>query len=132
MKMLKCHNLSALREGRGWSLEPISSALLSRGSVKNVHLVSMQPGTVRGNHVHEKQVEWVIVFGGTCRVVADDGDGKREEMTVKPDDFVLFEITPGIAHSFKNVGKDVMYLLAFCDRPFSKDDPDRRTITLQE
>jgi len=48
MKLLKCNDLSALVEPRGWSVEPVSSALLESGRVKNVHLVSIEPGTVRG------------------------------------------------------------------------------------
>jgi len=126
MKLFKCKDLSALVEPRGWSVEPVSSALLESGRVKNVHLVSIEPGTVRGNHVHDRQVESVMVFGGRCLVAAEDASGNREEMTVEPNQFILFGIPPGVAHAFKNIGKNVMYLLAFCDTPYREDEPDRR------
>ena len=125
MKLLKHYNLSVLREERGWSFEPVTSEILSSGEVKNIHLVSMQPGTVRGNHVHHRQVEKVIVFGGRCLLVVEDDSGRREETTIESNQFILFEIPPGIAHVFKNIGDDVMYLLALCDRSHLKDAPDR-------
>ena len=124
MKLLKVHGLDARREKRGWSVEPAASELLGSGFVKNVHVVSMEPGTVRGNHVHAKQQEFVMVFGGRCLVVAEDENGKREEMTVEPDELLLFEIRPNIKHAFKNIDHHTMHLLAYTDTPYDRENPD--------
>lgn len=124
MKLLKEHRMAARREKRGWSVEPATSELLGSGFVKNIHVVSIEPGTVRGNHVHRRQREFVMVFGGRCQIVAEDENGEREETTVAPDALILFEIRPGIKHAFKNIDGHAMYLLAYTDTPYDKSAPD--------
>ncbi len=128
MKLLKCTALSALRQDRGWSVEPVASALLGAGGVKNIHLVSMQPGTIRGNHVHERQSEWVVTFGGRCLAAALDAQGRREERVFGPDELVLIEIPPGVPHAFKNTGREVGYLLALCSEPYIEENSDRKEV----
>ena len=105
-------------------MEPATSELLGSGVVKNVHLVSLEPGTVRGNHVHRKQLEHVMVFGGRCLIAAEDEKGVREEMVVEADDLMLFEIQPHIRHAFKNIGERTMFLIAYTDTPYNRDNPD--------
>jgi len=124
MKLLKMTRLDAKRETRGWSVEPAASAALRSGFVKNVHLVSLEPGATRGNHVHHKQLEFAMVFGGRCLVAAEDEKGRREEMIVEPDDLFLFEIQPNIRHAFKNIGERTMFLLAYTDTPYDHENPD--------
>ena len=97
MKLLKCTPLKALRQERGWSIEPVTSALLTTGGVGNIHLVSLEPGTIRGNHVHAKQSEWVVAFGGRCLAAALDADGRREERTFGPDELVAYRNSSGRA-----------------------------------
>jgi dTDP-4-dehydrorhamnose 3,5-epimerase-like enzyme len=124
MRLLKVTRLDAKREARGWSVEPAASAVLGSGFVKNVHLVSLEPGTVRGNHVHHKQLEFAIVFGGRCLVAAENEKGEREEMIVGPDDLLLLEMQPNIRHAFKNIGERAMFLLAYTDTPYDRENPD--------
>ena len=128
MKLLKCSPLKALRQERGWSIEPVTSALLTTGGVGNIHLVSLEPGTIRGNHVHAKQSEWVVTFGGECTAAALDAEGRREERTFGPDELVLIEIPPGVPHAFKNTGRETGYLLALCSEPYVKRNPDRKEV----
>ena len=130
MKLLKMRGLDARREQRGWSVEPATSELLGSGFVKNVHVVSMEPGTVRGNHVHAKQQEFAMVFGGKCLVVAENDKGEREEMTVEPGSLLLFEIQPNIKHAFKNIDNRTIYLLAYTDIPYDREAPDLEAVRI--
>ncbi len=123
MRLLKVHRLEAKRETRGWSVEP-AAELLASGFIRNVHVVSLEPGTVRGNHVHHRQQEFVMVFGGRCLVVAEDENGEREEMTVEPGEMYLFEIRPAVRHAFKNIDDHTTYLLACTDTPYDRENPD--------
>jgi dTDP-4-dehydrorhamnose 3,5-epimerase-like enzyme len=123
MKLLKVTRLEARREERGWSVEP-AAKMLAAGKLKNIHVVSMEPGTIRGNHVHSKQLEYAMVFGGRCLVAVENEAGEREQMIIGPDDLCLFEIQPHIKHAFKNIGEETMFLIAFTDTPYDHRKPD--------
>ncbi len=132
MKLLKIHEVEVMQDNRGWSLEPVNSSLLEGGGVKNIHIVSIEPGGIRGNHVHSEQTEWVLVFGGRCLVAAQDKSGLREEMIIETDRRVVLEIPPGVAHAFKNIGERTSYLLALCSLAYSHKNPDWQASALLE
>jgi dTDP-4-dehydrorhamnose 3,5-epimerase-like enzyme len=124
MKIFKATRLNAKREARGWAVEPATSEMLRSGRVRNIHMVSLEPGTIRGNHLHHKQLEFVVAFGGRCLVAAENEDGEREEMTIGPDDLILFEMQPNVRHAFKNIGDRTMFLIAYTDTPYDPQNPD--------
>ena len=101
---------------RGWGARPMEAAGLAGKTIGDVHVVSMNPGKVRGNHVHDG-TEWLLVFGGKLEIRSRPSDDAEVRMeTVDEEKPVLLEIPPGVRHSFKNVGGKTMYLLAFSDR----------------
>ena len=48
----------AWKDARGWVLNPLALAGLEGKPLGNLHVASMQPGAVRGNHVHGLAAEW--------------------------------------------------------------------------
>lgn len=117
--------LDAFRDARGWNTHPIPYELLERHVLDNVHIVSLEPGVVRGNHVHERQTEYVFIMGGPCRMAAHNlQTGETLERVVQSGDLLLFKVLPGIAHGFKNIGDKTIYALCFSDLRFDPGNPD--------
>lgn len=107
---------------RGFTAVPISNERLK--SIYNVHIVSLKPGSVRGNHYHERQTEQICVLGGPCKLVAVDSESdEKMELVFDGESCPLIIVPPRVIHALKNIGEETVYLLCYADRPH---DPDRQ------
>lgn len=113
------------RDARGWNIHPIDYALLEAGGVDNIHIVSMEPGAIRGNHLHRRQTEYVFIIGGPCLVAAKNPEtGEEFSIVVEQDDLHIFRASPGVAHAFKNVSGHTVYALCHSDLRFDPGNVD--------
>jgi len=123
-KEVKKLDLAGLNQGdRGWAMNPMAAAgagNLSRGAM---HLVSIRPGAVRGNHLHRNATEWILVFGGTGRLSwkCPEGSGIRE-FTIQGRGPELYQVPPGVDHAIANTSSDEIYALVFYDRDSPETD----------
>ena len=125
MEGLTITELEASRDARGWNTHPFDESALRAGTFANIHIVSMEPGTIRGNHKHIKQTEQVLIVGGPVLFVAEDAEtGERFERVFRPGEQLRITLAPGVAHAFKNVGAGVAYLLCASDVAFDPENPD--------
>lgn len=108
---------------RGFSAAPVGDEELK--SVYNLHIVSLKPGAVRGNHYHEHQTEWICVLGGPCKFVAVDREsGERMELVFDGESCPQIVVGPGVSHAAKNTGEEAIYLLCYADQPLDRENPD--------
>lgn len=109
---------------RGWGLRPAAAMPLPWDEVGECHVVSVRPGAVRGNHVHDRGTEWLLICGGPA-VVAWRPRGQDEpgRMELPGDAPVLLEIPPGMAHAVENVGAAPIHLVAFNDEAEPRTRP---------
>jgi len=115
MKEVEFINLEGViwEDSRGFSFFPLKG----RGAnpeqlTQNFHLVSLNPGTTRGNHLHPCQWEWLYPFHGTGLFRWEPRPGDLRESLVTGDR-VLIHIPPGIPHALHNPGPKPLYLLAW-------------------
>jgi dTDP-4-dehydrorhamnose 3,5-epimerase-like enzyme len=114
MGLIETVKLPIQSDERGWGISLSQSD--ERCFFPNLHLVSLNPGKVRGNHYHPLGTEYIMAFGGQCRLVAvDEKTGEREERIVSKDERVLFKIPPTIIHAVFNEGDKEAYLLCYYD-----------------
>ena len=117
--------LDGYRDARGWNTHPIPYELIEQHKLDNVHLVSLEPGAVRGNHAHKRQTEYIFIMGGPCRVAAlNKATAEISELVVQPGDMYLFKVGPGVGHGFKNISNQTIYALCFSDLRFDPANPD--------
>ena len=110
---------------RGWMINFIqNNQLLSSDDVKNVHLGTISPGSIRGNHYHKAQREWLFVFGGKALMAWSDGEQKKSQ-EVGDGEYFLFEIPPGTTHAVKNIDFKDIFVCAFADKVFNWNDYDQ-------
>ncbi|MEW6387270.1 MAG: cupin domain-containing protein [Thermodesulfobacteriota bacterium] len=80
--------------------------------LRSFHLVSIEPGQVRGNHLHPGHEEWLYPFHGIGVLQWEAPPGQVQERVVSGNR-ALVRIPPGVAHALKNPGLEILYLLAW-------------------
>jgi oxalate decarboxylase/phosphoglucose isomerase-like protein (cupin superfamily) len=116
------HTLDARRDERGWVVNPL--AVPDPGdALGHVHVASLAPGAVRGNHVHPDSAEYVLVWGGRAELAWESADGGLAVDKVGQDQLVVYEIPPGVAHAVTNTGDTEIYLMAYYFGPGEEEWP---------
>lgn len=102
---------------RGWGVRPVEGLPLEWEELEEMHVVSLRPGAVRGNHVHDEGTEWLLICGGPA-VAAWRAPGQESvgRMEVPGDTPVLLEFPAGTEHAVRNDGAAVIHLMGFTDR----------------
>lgn len=125
MSNFKTIHIEIQSDERGWIIEPIDNKELATGRIKNVHLASILPGTVRGNHFHMRKTEFALMIGSGCQFLSiDNSTAIEEHIMTDGSEPVLVRIPPKISHAFKNVGNSAIYLFCYSDQPFDPKNPD--------
>jgi len=84
----------------------------------------MEPGTIRGNHVHPNVTEWLLFCGGPILLVWQDPDSDTTRQTLVDNHHTLVIIPPGVKHAIKNIGEGILYLVAFRSPASSPSEPE--------
>lgn len=124
MRGVKIERLKRHQDPRGIVFEPLTAAMLRRGALVNVHVATMRPGAVRGNHRHLAATEYVC-FSGSIKLVVQDPKGRQEQIAFKESECVRLKIGPGIAHAFVNTGENDTFIVCFVDRCGAGDKKER-------
>lgn len=120
---LKSEHERVFADQRGWLASIINGNWPLGVEVKNIHVGSIEPGQIRGNHFHEGQREWMIIFGGQAVFYWRDEDGVGQK-EINEKDLFLFELEAGIGHAIKNTGINLVYLVAASNAVHDHSDPD--------
>ncbi|HET7459620.1 MAG TPA: cupin domain-containing protein [Longimicrobium sp.] len=105
--------LTVHADARGSVFEPLAADVLP--GQRNVHVVVTEPGAVRGNHLHPRGTETLVIHGPAlfrCR------EGDRVADTEVPAGAAYrFTIPPGVAHALKNTGTAPSVAISFVTVP---------------
>ena len=86
-------------EARGWTFTPFSESPEAAGPPldwASFHTVSLEPGSVRGNHVHPRVTEWLLFCGGPFLVVwQDEGSETIQQKQITDHHTFLIIPAPG-------------------------------------
>ncbi|HSD94892.1 MAG TPA: hypothetical protein VLA94_05650 [Syntrophales bacterium] len=114
----------AWKDARGWVLNPLPLAGLEGRPLENLHVASMQPGAVRGNHVHGLAAEWLLFCGGPAVLLAGaEGTPEAEEILVDGAEPELFEIPAGLPHAIVNRADREIFLVVFYEEKDLATEP---------
>jgi oxalate decarboxylase/phosphoglucose isomerase-like protein (cupin superfamily) len=98
---------------RGLSFFPWQGRVTEpEGVMATFHLVSIQPGQTRGNHLHPGHEEWLYPFHGCGRLTWKTAAGQVRERTIAGGR-TMVRIPPGLPHALTNPGPEILYLLAW-------------------
>lgn len=83
-----------------------------------LHVVSLRPGAVRGNHRHPDGTEWLLVLGGRATVAwRHQEDGREEQDRLAGGRPALYRFAPGVDHALRCEGDREIYAVAGSDVP---------------
>ncbi len=98
--------------GIGVSLSDKARAFL--GDIAELHYVTINPGTVRGNHAHAKRREVILALFEDELTVAwrAPSVSHPESRTLRGGDAVEIAIEANVFHAIKNTGSDVINIVS--------------------
>ena len=101
---------------RGWGVNPLQALGFSEKITGNLHIVSLEPGAVRGNHLHTNATEWILVFGGKASIVWRPKNASSvRQISGGESKPALFEIPSDIEHAVVNDSNVTIYVAVFYD-----------------
>ncbi len=108
---------------RGWLLQlmPIIQPYLD--DINDIHIVTLEPGIVRGNHYHRQGTEVLIPLSDQMTIAWQEGDTKTE--VASKDGNTIFIFPPEVPHAIRNDSPITARLIAIGNRAFDPDYPDR-------
>jgi dTDP-4-dehydrorhamnose 3,5-epimerase-like enzyme len=112
-------------DGRGESFSLLSDALATMDKVLDVHIASVRPGAVRGNHYHSVKTELItVVYSDDWTFYWDTGVGseiRRREFTGRG--AVAVSVPRDWSHAVKNEGASDLWLFNLSDLAFDTGVP---------
>jgi dTDP-4-dehydrorhamnose 3,5-epimerase-like enzyme len=126
MKGIRIHELTKKKDSRGWLLKVVMNRdITGNKEFGEIYVTAAYPGNVKGEHYHEQTSEWFCVVKGKGQLLVMDKYGhEKEEILMGDDNMVTVEVKPNIIHAIKNIGEDMMYLLAYSDTAYDFSSPD--------
>ena len=114
MGIIQTKEIEFYQDDRGWCIRPISDDDMKNRIISDIHMVSMKPGSIRGNHYHVNKIENILIIGSTCRVlIVDNNTNKKEEKILENNEKTMLVIPPHVTHAIENIGNEVSYLFCF-------------------
>lgn len=119
-------------DGRGAAFYPPHDALEWLGQVAEVHLVTARRGAVRGNHVHDRRRELILVrgAGGPWELAWQPPGGDVARRTFRAAGAVLLAVEPGVPHAIRNLADEELVIVSCSAGRYDPDDPDTRPVRL--
>ena len=111
---LEISELGNLGDTRGFSFTLPPGALDFLKRVADLHLASIMPGSVRGNHYHLRRREAIVVLpGAEWSLHWDDGEGlPLQHRSFQGNSAVLVLVSPDSSHAVRNDGEALLWLVA--------------------
>ncbi len=118
-------------DGRGSALYLPDEALAWLGAVAEIHLVTIRQGAVRGNHVHRRRRELILIRApGPWELAWREPQGETVRRRFDGPDAVLLAVEPGVAHAIKNLAQAELLITSCSNGRFDPDDPDTERVEL--
>jgi oxalate decarboxylase/phosphoglucose isomerase-like protein (cupin superfamily) len=127
---IQIEELSNRGDARGMSFTAPNEALAFVGRMSDVHLASIKPGAVRGNHYHLRRREAIVVLPGTKWSLHWDEDGNSGAQYREFDGrvAVLVLISPGASHAVRNDGESHLWLVAISSESYDPAESVSRKV----
>jgi dTDP-4-dehydrorhamnose 3,5-epimerase-like enzyme len=111
------------KRGSAWQ---VGEAVDFLDAIEDVHLMTLEPGCVRGNHFHRDKREILVIrHVGRWALHWDDGPETSSQRTVFAEPgAVAITVPPNCAHAIVNLGGGTMQVFSFSDRRYDPAAPD--------
>ena len=99
---------------------------------KMVYLSSVNPGEIKGPHLHKNRTSYFSCIHGKVVFIVQDNDGIFEEIEVDSGEPVLICVPNGIASAHINVGKEQARILVLADIAWKPNDNEMTDVKFND
>jgi dTDP-4-dehydrorhamnose 3,5-epimerase-like enzyme len=105
---------------RGHSFTVPTQALEFVGEIRDIHIASMLPNAIRGNHYHQRRREAiVIIHDGDCSVHwQEPASSEIHHQSLAKAGSHLVLIPAEISHAVRNDGSQELWIVALSSEPY--------------
>lgn len=96
----------------------------SQLDIKQISMLKINKGAVRGNHYHFRKGEWFMCIDGRVVVKFEDREGTCWEVELDDKKLELLKIPLETMHSVESCCGGVASVLIFCDEEYDEKDAD--------
>ena len=122
---LRIEPVHTFSDHRGWVSNLLDFLPFVGEQLRNIHLVSMEPGVVRGNHLHRRQKEIIVPLGDRVLFTAQhDPTGKTYRQIFDRSQPKMIVFDRDIAHAFRNESDRTAFLFCATDATYDFQTPD--------
>jgi dTDP-4-dehydrorhamnose 3,5-epimerase-like enzyme len=111
-------------DGRGRSFSVSPAALAFLGEIRDVHLTTLVPGAIRGNHYHQRRREALLVLHASdWELLWDAGEGTATRIRrFAGGGAEVVSIHPGCAHAVRNCGTVEMLVFGMSSAAYEPEE----------
>ncbi len=126
------HELDNSGDERGDSYTIPEPLLRRLGQVRDVHVTTVLPGHLRGNHFHEEKEETIIVVASGSWILRWEDEARVvHERPFASAGSVAIEVDRGLSHAVANTGDRPLVVVALSSRAFDPASADAHHRPLQ-
>jgi dTDP-4-dehydrorhamnose 3,5-epimerase len=99
---------------------------------KMVYISSVNPGEVKGPHLHKKRNSYFTCIHGKVIFILKNNDGTFSEIESSSENPILLKIPPGMPSAHINISDNVSRILALADVAWKPNDNDMDNVTFDD
>ena len=87
-----------------------------------VYLNSVNPGEIKGPHIHKNRTSYFLCLNGKMVIVVQDTDGKYHEIETDSTEAKLISVSNGIPAAIVNPSQNISKILVLADVAWKPND----------
>jgi len=99
---------------------------------KMVYVSSVNPGEIKGPHLHTKRNSYFVCIHGKVIFITRDQNGKYDEIESSVDDPVLIYIPKNCPSAHLNLSNDISRILVLADIAWRPNDNEMKNVTFDD
>ena len=99
---------------------------------KMVYVSSVNPGEIKGPHLHTKRDSYFVCIRGKVVFIAKDLDGRYREIESSEQEPVLIQVPKNFASAHINIFDKVSTILTLADPAWRPNDDEMKNITFDD
>ena len=99
---------------------------------KMVYVSSINPGEIKGPHLHKNRTSYLICIHGKVVYVIDEGNNNYKEIEVDSNKPVLICVPKGIASAHINTTSEIARVLVLADIAWKPDDNEMENVSFSD
>ena len=104
---------------------------LIKNHPKMVYVNSVNPGEVKGPHIHKNRTSYFYCIHGTIILVIQDRNGEYHEIEANSEKPILVSVSNGVAAAIVNPTNNISKVLVLADISWKPNDNDMENVAFE-